>query len=148
MSNVTSDLVHSGLFDQGWQWARLNPWLTVLALITTNLILTKYRAGLRRVPGPFTASFSNFWKLRAVWNKNMHRQNMRVHEDYGPIVRIGPNHVSVSDPESARVIYGVQTVFRKVSLILSHDNRIRHHAHSFSLRFDWLNKLVGFLPPG
>jgi len=43
----------------------------------------------------------------------MHRENVRVHEDYGPIVRIGPNHVSVADPQSMRAIYGVQNVFPK-----------------------------------
>ncbi|KAI9372483.1 cytochrome P450 [Aspergillus egyptiacus] len=62
---------------------------------------------------PFVASVSNVWKLRAVWNQNMHRENVRVHEDYGPIVRIGPNHVSVADAQSMRAIYGVQNVFRK-----------------------------------
>lgn len=44
----------------------------------------------------------------------MHRENVRVHEDYGPIVRIGPNHVSVSDAESMQTIYGVKNVFPKV----------------------------------
>jgi hypothetical protein len=49
----------------------------------------------------------------------MHRENVRVHEDYGPIVRIGPNHVSLADPRSMRTIYGVQNVFRKVRGTLS-----------------------------
>ncbi|KAL1962642.1 hypothetical protein VTN77DRAFT_9356 [Rasamsonia byssochlamydoides] len=96
-----------------WRWAQLHPWITAATILFTQLALTRYRPGLRHVPGPFVASFLNWWKLRAVWNKNMHRENVRVHEDYGPIVRIGPNHVSVADPESMRIIYGVQNVFRK-----------------------------------
>lgn len=102
------------LVPQARQWVGLHPWITILAILTTQLVLTRYSKGLRHVPGPFVASFSNFWKLRAVWNTNMHRENIRVHEDYGPIVRIGPNHVSANDPESVRAIYGVKNVFPKV----------------------------------
>ncbi|EAU31616.1 predicted protein [Aspergillus terreus NIH2624] len=91
-----------------WQQIQLHPWWTALTILLTRLVLTRYRDGLRQVPGPFVASFSNLWKLRAVWKKNMHRENVRVHEDYGPIVRIGPNHVSVADAPSMRAIYGVQ----------------------------------------
>jgi len=111
-SNTTTPIIASSLA-QAWDWIKIHPYATVLIIILADVILTKYRKGLRNVPGPFIASFSNFWKLRAVWNQNMHIENMRVHEDYGPIVRIGPNHVSVSDPQSLRTIYGVQNVFPK-----------------------------------
>jgi hypothetical protein len=97
-----------------WIWIQLHPWVTVTTTILLNLAWTKYRPGLRHLPGPFIAGVSNLWKLRAVWNQNMPRENVRVHEDYGPIVRIGPNHVSVADPQSMRIIYGVQRVFPKV----------------------------------
>ncbi|KND89163.1 Pisatin demethylase [Tolypocladium ophioglossoides CBS 100239] len=97
-----------------WRKIELHPWVTALTILVARLVLTRYRAGLSQIPGPFLASFSSLWKLQAVWKRNMHRENVRVHEDYGPIVRIGPNHVSLSDPQSMRVIYGVQNVFRKV----------------------------------
>jgi hypothetical protein len=99
-----------------WRFVQLHPWWTALTVLLTQLFFTRYRGGLRQIPGPFVASFSNLWKLRAVWNRNMHRENVRVHEDYGPIVRIGPNHVSVADAQSMRAIYGVQNVFHKVDL--------------------------------
>lgn len=104
-----------GVLELGWSWVQFHPWTTLLALLITNLTWTRYRTGLRHIPGPFVASFSSFWKLRATWNQNMHRENVRVHEDYGPIVRIGPNHVSVSDPESMQTIYGIKNVYRKVT---------------------------------
>ncbi|KAF7541770.1 hypothetical protein G7054_g255 [Neopestalotiopsis clavispora] len=96
-----------------WRSAKAHPYSIIFAIILSNLFLTRYRAGLRHIPGPITASFSNFWKLRQVWNGNMHRQGIRVHEDYGPIVRIGPNHVSVASPEDVNAIYGVKNVFPK-----------------------------------
>ncbi|EAQ82928.1 hypothetical protein CHGG_10746 [Chaetomium globosum CBS 148.51] len=102
-----------GVLELGWSWVQFHPWTTLLVLLITNLTWTRYRTGLRHIPGPFVASFSSFWKLRATWNQNMHRENVRVHEDYGPIVRIGPNHVSLSDPESMQTIYGIKNVYRK-----------------------------------
>ncbi|KAK3307745.1 cytochrome P450 [Chaetomium strumarium] len=101
------------VLDLAWSWVKLHPWTAILALLVTQLVLTRNRRGLRDVPGPFLASFSNLWKLRAVWKQNMHRENVRVHEDYGPIVRIGPNHVSVADPESMQTIYSVKNVYPK-----------------------------------
>lgn len=98
----------------GWSWVKSHPWVTAIIILVADVIRTRYRKGLRQIPGPFVASFSNLWKIQAVWNENMHRENVRVHEDYGPIVRIGPNHVSVADPQSMKAIYGVQNVFRKV----------------------------------
>ncbi|GKT59762.1 pisatin demethylase [Colletotrichum tofieldiae] len=100
-------------WDSGWAWLKAHPLLTLLAVVVTQLYLTKRRQGLKDIPGPWLASFSNVWKLRAVWKQNMHRENLRAHEDYGDIVRIGPNHVSLADPKSLRAIYGVQNVFSK-----------------------------------
>lgn len=101
-----------------WQVVQQHPVFVISTLIFLQLISTKYRDGLRQIPGPFLASFSNLWKLNAVWHQNMHRENLRVHEDYGDIVRIGPNHVSLADPQSMRTIYGVTNVFPKVKLNL------------------------------
>ncbi|KUI65981.1 Pisatin demethylase [Cytospora mali] len=100
---------------QCWYWIRAHPWTTAVVVLLANIIFTRYRSGLRQIPGPLLASFSNLWKLQAVWSQNMHIENIRLHEDYGPIVRIGPNHVSVSDPQSMRAIYGVQNVFPKTA---------------------------------
>lgn len=100
-----------------WAYIQLHIWSIIVTIVLASLVKTRYRAGLRHIPGPLVASFSNGWKLQAVWKRNMHRENIRVHEDYGPIVRIGPNHVSLADPKSMRLIYGVQNVFRKVCFL-------------------------------
>ncbi|KAI1075116.1 cytochrome P450 [Whalleya microplaca] len=113
MTQETGNSVLGQVTTLAWAWVRSHPWAIVLTILVADLMRTRYRWRLRQIPGPFVASFSNLWKVRAVWNGNMHRENVRVHEDYGPIVRIGPNHVSVSDPQSMKVIYGVQNVFRK-----------------------------------
>ncbi len=94
---------------------RAHPYLALISLVIVRLFLVKNRRGLRDVPGPFLASFSNLWKLTAVLKQNMPQQNIAVHEKFGPLVRIGPNHVSISDPVALKAVYGFTTVFRKVT---------------------------------
>lgn len=120
-----------------WHFVQQHPVLVVSSIIFIQLASTKYRDGLRQIPGPFLASFSNLWKLNAAWRQNMHRENLRVHEDYGDIVRIGPNHVSLADPQSMRTIYGVTNVFPKVSTV---------PLLQLSPRYANVPLLVGFLP--
>ena len=39
---------------------------------------------------------------------------MRLHEQYGSAVRLGPNLVSLSDPDLIKVVYDVRGSFVKV----------------------------------
>ena len=84
-----------------------------LFFCVVQLLRTRYNA-LRRIPGPLVASFSNLWKVKAVYNEEMHTRDIAVHEKYGPVVRIGPNHVSVSSPESFYKVHASRTAFAKV----------------------------------
>lgn len=40
----------------------------------------------------------------------------KLHEKYGPIVRIGPNLLDLDFPELTRVIYGTDPKWKKVSI--------------------------------
>ncbi|KEF52420.1 uncharacterized protein A1O9_11661 [Exophiala aquamarina CBS 119918] len=61
---------------------------------------------LRKIPGPRLAAFS------AAWSMNYCRKNKRfwgihkAHENFGPIVRIQPDHVSFNVGEAINQIYG------------------------------------------
>lgn len=55
-------------------------------------------AQLRHVPGRFLASCTNLVRLRWVWSRRAHEIHIELHENHGPLVRIGPNVVSVADP--------------------------------------------------
>ncbi|KAI9841181.1 MAG: hypothetical protein M1837_000969 [Sclerophora amabilis] len=87
--------------------------LNLFALVLFWLLATRYRSGLRNVPGPFVASISNGWKLYAVFKQSMPRLNIDLHKTHGPLVRIGPNHVSISDPEALKTVYGFTNIYRK-----------------------------------
>lgn len=82
--------------------------------IIIKLLLTRYRRHLGAIPGPFVASFSNLWKLAAIYSEDMPGWNVSVHEKYGRVVRIGPSHVSFSSPEAFHVIHAAKQAFPKV----------------------------------
>ena len=95
-------------------FARAYPLPVVLALLLLYLLRVRYRSGLRNVPGPFLASITSLWKLNIVRNEDMPWTSIRAHKKYGPMVRIGPNHVSIAHPDAIKIIYGNESKFRKV----------------------------------
>lgn len=61
---------------------------------------------LRHFPGPFWHRASRLpWAIRhARGEQAFHTQ--RLHDQYGPVVRIGPNHLSFTNPQAWKDIYG------------------------------------------
>ena len=94
--------------------AQEHRFLAFLGLLCLYILLVKYRNGLRRVPGPWLANVSSIWRFAVVWRQDMPATSIRLHEKHGPLVRIGPNHVSVADPEAVRIIYGADSRYQKV----------------------------------
>ena len=98
----------------------ITPWhlaltLTILILLytITTLILTRLRPGLRKLPGPVLASISNLDRVYSCYAGHQMLYHVALHKKYGPLVRIGPNHVSFSDPSLIPLIYSVNTEFYK-----------------------------------
>jgi cytochrome P450 len=78
-----------------------------------QIILTRHWPGLRSIPGPFLASISDLdriWSCLAGQQMNYH---LKLHEKYGPLVRVGPKHVSFSDGSLIPTVYGINTRFWK-----------------------------------
>lgn len=72
--------------------------------------------GLNKFPGPFLASLTDFWKVLYA-RKNSTKENsvyVDLHEDYGDVVRIGPNGLSFADPQAIMDIYGTKGGDQKV----------------------------------
>ncbi|MCJ1360922.1 hypothetical protein MMC16_000017 [Acarospora aff. strigata] len=111
MSSSTASI--TGLLLSLYHSARAHPYLILVSVVILRLAWTRNRRGLREIPGPFLASFSNLWKLKAVWRQDMPRRNIELHEKFGPLVRIGPNHVSISDPVALKTVYGFTNIFKK-----------------------------------
>ena len=60
---------------------------------------------LAKYPGPFVASFTDLWKVYQMAKTQMPYRLTELHEQYGPIIRTGPNSLSFTDPAAIAPIY-------------------------------------------
>jgi hypothetical protein len=75
---------------------------------------------LRDIPSPFLARFTRLWYFFEVYKGSFEITNLKLHQNYGPIVRIAPNEYSVDDVEAAKSIYGVGNGFVEVNICKFH----------------------------
>ena len=87
------------------------------AILVTFVILRglakRYFSPLRKYPGPFIASCTRLWKVWSTARGRTHLDHIELHRKYGPVVRIAPNEVSVSNPEAARMLLSAGKRFFK-----------------------------------
>ncbi|KAK8050652.1 Fumagillin dodecapentaenoate synthase [Apiospora phragmitis] len=76
-------------------------------------VVTWYR--LRHIPGPFLASFSYLWLGKVTRSTRQWYIYRDLPEQYGPLVRVGPNELSTDDPEIIRKISAVRSPYGKDS---------------------------------
>ena len=90
-----------------------------IVCLTSLLILyygrALYGSSLRDIPGPFLAKVTALYRVSMFWRGDGRAQVLMLHQKYGPVVRTGPRHVLVADPDALSVIYG--TTFPKVRAI-------------------------------
>jgi len=86
----------------------------LLSLIwIASLLRVRFRSGLRNLPGPRLAAYSRLWNVKTAASGDTHEIFRRVHKKYGKLVRVGPNHVAISDPAMIPVIYGTNNKYLK-----------------------------------
>ena len=90
----------------------------LVAVYFVGKIRLAFHPGLRNLPGPLSARFTRWYRSSLVFGGKAPEEYRKVHAKYGPMVRVGPNHVSVSDPAAIPIIYGIGTgtKFLKVHL--------------------------------
>ncbi|KFX91860.1 hypothetical protein O988_07551 [Pseudogymnoascus sp. VKM F-3808] len=67
--------------------------------------ISYFRSGLRELPGPVLARFTLLWKVWVHIKGDGHIVYQNIHKKYGPIVRTGPNSVSIGDAAMIPKIY-------------------------------------------
>lgn len=87
----------------------------LVVIVILDYIRVWLRPVLRTLPGPALARFTYLYRLLIVYRGKAPSNYRRLHEKYGPIVRVGPNEVSVADPTMIPIIYGIGSKFTKVS---------------------------------
>ncbi|KAF2157283.1 cytochrome P450 [Myriangium duriaei CBS 260.36] len=108
---ATSSLL--GTIHSTIDWATSHYLILIAVFCSLYLFYYKLLHPLAKVPGPFWASLTRLWILKKTRDGSMHRLSIALHEKYGPIVRTGPNEVSVSDLAVIKTIYGAGSKFSK-----------------------------------
>ncbi|PLB42242.1 cytochrome P450 [Aspergillus candidus] len=65
----------------------------------------RYFHSLSNYPGPLLATLTNTYKAYYVYNLTLHEKLLGLHMRYGPVVRIGPNHLHTWEGEAIAPIY-------------------------------------------
>ncbi|KUI63769.1 Pisatin demethylase [Cytospora mali] len=68
---------------------------------------------LRHIPGPFLASISDLWMIRASTSTRLSEIFEQLGREYGPLVRIGPNQILTSDADFLRKSGAVRGTYNR-----------------------------------
>lgn len=74
--------------------------LLLLGSLAVYIIYLRHFHALHKVPGPYLASITQFYLLFVFLSGNQHWKYIELHQRYGPVVRVGPNVVLISDPKN------------------------------------------------
>ncbi|KAL4878051.1 cytochrome P450 [Aspergillus karnatakaensis] len=106
------------LTDGPLSWlAPAGPYFLPFAVILLALyfLSTKYDRNISDIPGPFWAGFSNIWRTLDTYKGRSQYTAIALHRQYGPLVRVGPKHISVGDPAAIKTIYAINNGFTKTA---------------------------------
>ncbi|KEF62905.1 uncharacterized protein A1O9_00879 [Exophiala aquamarina CBS 119918] len=92
----------------------------------------------RNVPGPFWARVTRWYEYFAVLQGDSNQLYRRLHDKYGPVVRIGPYRYSFTRPEDVKVIYELGGKYLKSAYYNPLNPPIREQQNIFAIRDnDW-----------
>lgn len=90
-------------------WAALLPWtlLTLVAVAISRFVVLPLAASpLGRIPNAhWTSPFSSLWILYIRYKDNETETLAEAHKRLGPVVRLGPNDVSIDSIEHVKTVY-------------------------------------------
>ncbi|KAL2794783.1 cytochrome P450 [Aspergillus keveii] len=116
MLDASDSLDHLGLQSLAAPWLLLKlagggAFLYLLSSVVYNL----YLHPLSHIPGPRLAAISQLPWLIALWQGRLHHQILEWHEEYGDMVRTGPNELSTVNPQAWKDVYGIKQarIFKK-----------------------------------
>ena len=85
-------------------------------LVTVHYYILPYFTtykGLRNIPGPLLARFSDIWLALGARRGKKFAWVHWTHEKYGPVVCVGHNHVPIAEPEGLHAVYAHGNGFLK-----------------------------------
>ncbi|KAI0534905.1 cytochrome P450 [Xylaria digitata] len=80
----------------------------IIVYSLASIIYNRFFHPLRKIPGPFWCSVSWIPWYKYWFSGYMHRHVLRLHEEYGAVVRLGPSEVSFIDGAAWKDIYSLK----------------------------------------
>lgn len=122
-SNTTEGLIHNGSLALLYQYVLARHFSSAVQTLVsvTYIWLTLYIASaiysrfvyISGIPGPFYAAYSRLWLSKVYSSGCLYEVYHAMTTKYGPIVRIGPNHVLLSDPDASMRILGPRSKYER-----------------------------------
>lgn len=72
---------------------------TPLALLVAHIAYNRFFHPLAKVPGPILASITPPWIVWQAFHQRRPRLDLKLHKQYGTVVRISPNEIIFSNPD-------------------------------------------------
>ncbi|KAK2005978.1 cytochrome P450 [Colletotrichum eremochloae] len=85
----------------------LMPTVVVVGLLAYLLGYALYQlfvSPLSKIPGPKLWAVSYIPYVRLYTSGHSHRKILKLHQQYGPIIRVGPTHVSIHHPDAHEIV--------------------------------------------
>ncbi|KAI7354837.1 benzoate 4-monooxygenase cytochrome-like protein P450 [Hortaea werneckii] len=93
-------------------------------VVVSYILWQCFCSPLSQFPGPFAARFTNLWRAIDVACGRPDITQKALHQQYGSAVRLGPNFISLSDPELKKTIYNVKGNFEKSAFYNVNDVKV------------------------
>lgn len=84
-----------------------------VGLFGSIIIYRRYFHRLRHFPGPSGAAITKFWHVWKCFEGNNHLVVDDLYKQYGPIIRTGPEELTIVDPSIPSLIDGPKSQFTK-----------------------------------
>ncbi|RPA86872.1 cytochrome P450 [Ascobolus immersus RN42] len=79
--------------------------LVLVGILIFRYIRRLYFHPLSAFPGPFLARISNVYSMAIYFSWREHEIHMELHKKYGPVVRLSPDALIISDPKYLPIVY-------------------------------------------
>jgi len=77
----------------------------LLGYILLSAIYYRFLHPLSKYPGPFLASVTDLWQVYQFLTLKQPYYLTKLHEKYGPVVRYGPDKLSITDENAIPILY-------------------------------------------
>ncbi|EAW15320.1 cytochrome P450 [Aspergillus clavatus NRRL 1] len=104
--------------------------VVVGVFVLTRAVWDALLSPLSAFPGPLAAKVTDFWRAAQAYGGYIDRKYNVLHRKHGSVVRIGPNALSIGDPNLIRVIYSTRNPWKKSDMYKPNDVLINGHRMS------------------